>query len=302
MFMAKCFVSVLVALVLSLVVAQESYYCANVGVMVGGSVPATTQGYFSMKVGQGYAKYAFDVDLSTNDLCDFNTYPTVSYHIHTFSLTNPTANPVNSCANTEGHYDPTLACSSKSQEAAGSCTYLGRTSTDGYTYACTAPAAGLTEYTTPKGECELGDLSGKLGKVTVSAEGTVASTQVYTDFEPVYNYNFNQATTAITSGWASIVFHCGDATGTRIACGDFELTAATEDSACDFSGDAWVNNESCPSSDDDDDGETLTKPEFAGLLAVLAVGWAVAIALCAWTFLCAGRGSGESAPMMGSRA
>lgn len=295
---------VLLAAFLKLGFAQENYYCANVGVTVGGSVPSTTQGYFSMKIGEGYAKYSFQVDLSAidTDTCDFTSFPTVAYHIHTYSITNPSATPVNGCGNTAGHYDPTLACSDKSQANGGYCTSLSRTSAAGYVYTCSAPAGGLTEYTTPTGGCEIGDLSGKLGKVAVTSGMAIASTQVYTDFQPAFTYNYNTATKNVTTGWASIVFHCGNSAGTRIACGDFQLTALADATniACDFSGAAWVNNESCPanpdSNGDDDDGTSLPTSAFAGIIAVLVIGWVAALSLGAWILLC----GGAKAPMTNS--
>lgn len=274
--------------------ASESYYCASVNVAVGGTVSTESDGFFAMKIGDGYAKYNFNVDLSGTDVCDFTTYPMVSYHIHTYTVNNSAVDPVNSCANTQGHFDPSLACSEKSQAHAGSCTTLGRINADAYVYTCTA-AAGTVAYTNTGANCEAGDLSGKLGKVAPSTTTHVAaSTQVYTDYMPPYNANYRTDST-LTTGWASIVFHCGDSAGTRIACGNFQVVpnGYSEDSLCSFDGDAWVNNESC---NDDDDGIALQTGEFAIVITVLVVGWVIAMLLCAMRFFWSKpNGSGDTA-------
>ena len=258
--------------------SEENYYCANIGVTVGGSVPNTNEGYFAMKIGDGYAKYSFSVDLSGTDACDFNTYPTVSYHIHTYSITNPSANPQTACGNAAGHYDPNLACGEKSQSHSTLCNDIQRTSADGYTYSCST--TGATSYADPTGGCEVGDLSGKFGKLTLT-NGVASSTQVYTDYLPAYAYNYNNPTVNITSGWASIVFHCGDSAGTRIACGDFALTTTTTSTTtnanCDFTSTAWVNNEQC---EETDDGVNVSQSEYNTVIAFLVLGWAIAVINC----------------------
>jgi hypothetical protein len=167
-------------------------------------------------------------------------------------------------------------------------------------------------YANPTAQCEVGDLSGKLGKVAITADGIVASSQVYTDFEPPFTYNFNNPTMNITAGWASIVFHCGDAGGTRIGCGTFNLLASSTDSTtCDFSGDTWVNNESCPTTDDagtngsggddDDNDVSVSKPAYGVLIAFLVLGWVAAIGLGLWFCVFGGaKGTGDKAAMMNS--
>lgn len=271
--------------------AQEYFYCAPVNVATGEGVSTSTQGYFSMKIGEGYSKYAFSVDLSAVDNCDFSLYPNVAYHIHTNTF-------ANSCTETNGHYDPSLACSEKSQEHATSCTQLSRTSASGYVYTCSA-TAGTVTYSTPTGGCEVGDLSGKLGKIALPANKVAASSQVYTDYVPPYNYNYNQATASVTSGWASIVFHCGDTAGTRIACGNFALTtqSATSTVCEDFDSDAWVQNESC---DNDDENVDLSEAGFDALLAVLVVGWVIVAVLFVYACFCRGPRSDDAKPMMSS--
>jgi hypothetical protein len=297
MVVVELLLSVLLGVSFSVGFADESYYCANVGVQLAGTVPTTSQGTFSLKVGEGYAKYNFKVDLSTSDTCDFTLYPMVGYHIHTFSYADPTSNPGTSCGYTGGHYDPGLACSAKSESANEYCTMLGRTSGDDYHYNCSTTADGRTQYMNPSGTCELGDLSGKFG-VTKTSNGKVAASQVYTDYDPLYNVNFMKGTQNVTSGWTSIVFHCGDPAGTRIACGDFQLTDA-DDETCDFTSSEWSTVEACSNSDDN---KKLSNTEFIVVMIVLSVGWALAIALCIYAAV--GRSDPErhglNSPMMRS--
>lgn len=137
---------------LFLVHGQETYYCADVNVATAaGGISTSSNGHFSMKIGEGYSKYDFSVDLSDvpTSVCDFSVYPAVSYHIHTDTV-------ATSCGNANGHYDPNLACSEKSQAHATYCNQLNRTSADGYVYTCTA-TAGTVTYATPTGSCEVGD-------------------------------------------------------------------------------------------------------------------------------------------------
>lgn len=269
------------------VTGQEYYYCADVNVATAaGGISTSSNGYFSMKIGEGYSKYGFSVDLSDvpTSVCDFSVYPAVAYHIHTNAV-------ATTCTDASGHYDPNLACSEKSQAHGTSCTQLARTSADGYVYTCTA-TAGTVTYSTPTGGCEVGDLSGKLGKVTLPTTKVAASSQIYTDYVPPYNYNYGQATEGITSGWASIVFHCGDAAGTRIACGNFELTEGST-AACSFDADAWVQNESC----DSDDDMNISESGFDALLAFFVIGWVLVAVLLVWGCFCTGK-SAEQTPMV----
>jgi hypothetical protein len=88
--------------------SNENYYCASIGVAQAGSVSTTSAGSFAMKIGDGYSKYYFSVDLSGVDNCDFSLYPTVSYHIHTYSVTDANAATTLSCSNTQVRTVPTL--------------------------------------------------------------------------------------------------------------------------------------------------------------------------------------------------
>ena len=200
-------------------------YCAPVSVETAAGLDNAVSGYFSARIVNGLAKYAFSVDLSKVTNCDFTAFPQVLYHIHTNSVYDATKTPTMSCTNAGFHYDPDLACSPDSAASSTYCPALNRTLAQGYTYNCSA-AAEVPFYDTPTGRCEVGDLSGNLGLVPVSATMNVRPTVPLFDAQPPYVYNFNRSTADISAGWRSIVFHCGDATHTRIACGDFQMNSS----------------------------------------------------------------------------
>lgn len=202
-----------------------NYFCADIQTAADGTLSNKTRGHFSLSVNKGRSKYLFEVNLSDVTNCDFNLYPTVAYHIHTFSVQNPEKIPIRSCSNTGEHYDPNLACGEKSESHTTRCTHLNRTAAAGFDYRCITNS-NLEEYVKPTGVCEVGDLSGKFGRIKVGADQIAKSNKVYKDLLPPYVYNFRNPTANITEGWASVVFHCGDPPGTRIACGDFYKTRA----------------------------------------------------------------------------
>ena len=115
---------------------------------------------------------------------------------------------------------------------------------------------------------------------------------------PPYNANY-QTDTTLTTGWASIVFHCGDTAGTRIACGNLvKVSGGSADSSpCNFDGDAWVENESCSN---DDDGINMKWGTFAVVITILVVGWAMALFLCALRFLFTAGAHGDTAKLTSS--
>jgi hypothetical protein len=139
----------------------------------------------------------------------------LNWHIHTKPI-NPSAdNPAGQCggAVTSGHSDNGFACGGASEWGATTCRYL---------YSLT-PGLGDDNFKTVYGTkchacssgsctgCEYGDLSGKLGKISVDSEDL----QTFTDthIEPIETY-----------GTMSLVLHCCTAAGCgeRIACGDIE--------------------------------------------------------------------------------
>jgi hypothetical protein len=194
--------------------------------------------------------------------------------------------PLPFCA--QGHFDPNLACSEKSQSHSDNCALLNRTAATDYTYTCTAAAGGVTTYSNPTGNCEVGDLSGKFGKITLPSNKKATASAILTDFLPPYalNYDLN---TAISTGWYSMVFHCGDQSGTRIACGDFQVTDGTTNK-CNFDSSDWVQNEDCSAENaDDDDDDYDGKISQSGLnilAAFFAIGWAAAIGLTVYIVAC----------------
>jgi len=84
------------------------------------------------------------------------------YHVHSFwnnATTTSSANSFCGPTYTGGHYDPSLACSSASEDAKGLCTALGRTADQGYEYPCNSEDFADGNMA----KCEIGDLSGKFG-------------------------------------------------------------------------------------------------------------------------------------------
>ena len=84
------------------------------------------------------------------------------YHVHSFwnnATTTSSANSFCGPTYTGGHYDPSLACSSTSEDAKGLCTALGLTADQGYEYPCNSEDFADGNMA----KCEIGDLSGKFG-------------------------------------------------------------------------------------------------------------------------------------------
>lgn len=183
------------------------------------------EGYFQMVYSRGKAEYSFDLDLSSfnfdnaglNGLESCNVENGLSWHIHTYwtSSTSTSAAGPDGCTSTSGHYDPNLACGPKSESAGTLCKDLGRTSDQGYTYSCASETYAIGAYDL----CEMGDLSGKFGKANETKRGSLhfSHTGSYTDYYPPYYLN-RISPDIITSQWTSIVFHCGDESGTRLVC------------------------------------------------------------------------------------
>ena len=209
----------LLLMVLSLVnpsLSDSSYYCAAFE-------SDDVNGYFQMQhTGQGVAYYTLGVDLLSGfnaSTCDLSGG--LQYHIHTVWKNTSTYGSVGAtyCGSsyTGSHYDPNLACSSKSQYYDSRCVSLGRTSDDSYDYACTTEIYAAGSYAL----CEVGDLSGKLGVVYETYSGSQQFNQsvAVADYQPPYEANFDASDT-VSGQWASLVVHCA-ADGSRLACGQF---------------------------------------------------------------------------------
>lgn len=117
------------------------------------------------------------------------------------------------CGDAGGHYDPYLACGSSSQNHGDLCAALSRTSDLGYTYAC-----DKTDYANGHlAICEVGDLSGKFGKLYPDENGIVKGD--ITDPVPPISANY-ESEDEVSLGWSSIVFHC-PVDNSRILCAHF---------------------------------------------------------------------------------
>ena len=200
--------------------AHGRQFCTNIYVASqNNTVSKKSVGYFWMMVDNGTAEYSYNIDLSSVINCNLTLYPSVGYHIHTSTLS---GSSMHSCANTGSHYDPNLACSESSEFHGSLCKALNRTTVNGYQYRCrTVPPRD--KYVSPTGTCEVGDLSGKFGKTAVGMRRIIRTHSNLIDVLPPYQYNFRTETPLISAGWSSVVFHCGNPSGTRIACGDFRV-------------------------------------------------------------------------------
>lgn len=183
------------------------------------------EGYLQATFTPGNVAYSYQLDLTQFDFdtaigpngvntCSLENG--LAWHIHT-NWTNPmqysAAGPAG-CTSTGGHYDPNFACSSKSQSASTDCVALNRVAPD-YVYECSPTAYSQMHYS----YCETGDLSGKFGKAMETKPGSLLfkHTDPFTDVQPVYGINYMSADD-LSNQWASVVFHCGDAAGTRLVC------------------------------------------------------------------------------------
>ena len=122
------------------------YYCGY----IDRSEAEGAHGYFMMKSGKGEMAYSMRIDMSkfsNSGECDLTQG--ISYHIHSYwynASVDSSASDYCGSDYTGGHYDPGLACSSKSEYADSLCTDLGRTSSDGYTYSCSTDNYSSKKY------------------------------------------------------------------------------------------------------------------------------------------------------------
>lgn len=182
-------------------------------------------GVVALQVSDGRAEFSFTLDL--NDFqptaaCDYTQG--LTYHVHSY-WTNQSAfssaNGFCGASYTGGHYDPNFACSTSSQNISDACVALGRVSPD-YTYGCSTTAYAAGSYAS----CELGDLSGKAGRVYPTSESNLvfSLSTPFVDYQPIYDDNYRASTTNSLM-WSSIVFHCA-ATTARLVCADFQVSSS----------------------------------------------------------------------------
>ena len=135
----------------STALASSNKYCAKFTPSEAGGA----SGYFLVDIGNSESTYSFNVDLSTfeysSGVCAASlTTGGLKYHLHANwnnATASSSAGPSYCAAGvTGGHYDPNYGCSSASQNAAGVCTSLSRTSALGYTYACNSTDFAAGDY------------------------------------------------------------------------------------------------------------------------------------------------------------
>eukprot|EP01035_Chromulina_nebulosa_P020958 gene20958-27162_t len=178
-----------------------------------------------MEIEDGHAMYSYKLNLTNFALassCSLSSSG-LKYHIHSYwtngSVTSSAGSTYCGSAYTGGHYDPNFACSSSSQEISSGCVNLGRTSSQGYTYSCNTTLYKEGDYS----NCEVGDLSGKIGIMYPQANSLLFSANTTAiDYLPAYIANYK---TSIKNAimWSSIVFHCG-ANNNRLLCASFSNT------------------------------------------------------------------------------
>lgn len=206
-------------------------YCASFDVKHSG-----VNGYFAMTIDEqtGLSYYDFKVDLTqypNPSKCNLNNK--LKYHIHSYWTNTTSTNTyvISTCGATGGHFDPYLACSQSSQYQTSPATYPGplcpllNRVAPNYTYPCSA-----TNFNGGNLQgCEVGDLSGKFGLISNTSYGIYESSSISGPvlIDPLgpaimdYGNDLPQTVTSYTNMWNSIVFHCNDATNTRLFCAQF---------------------------------------------------------------------------------
>ena len=218
------------AFLCGLLVASAAHYCAN----FQRSSTSGVDGFFYMDISLGHAMYEFSLDTSQfSTPCDLSRGMT--WHIHSYwnnYSSDSSSHTFCSSSYTGGHYDPNLACGPSSQESAGLCAKLGRISSNGYVYHCNTTNFALGKY----GSCEVGDLSGKFGRVYPAKDSNqVFAFQSSIDYLPPYVADYGIS-------WYSVVFHCFD--GSRLLCAKIDET----EGKCSDSDSTIQDNQSCSSS------------------------------------------------------
>jgi hypothetical protein len=138
---------------------------------------------------------------------------TLTYHLHA-GWPLDEAYSTDQCGLTGGHYDPFFGCgpASGQQGEDGNCEALDR---EGSNYMCPG-AYDEQEYD----KCEVGDLAGKYGGLTINKNDKVRKSVKDDPFPAMYYHYYDGDASAIDTDpfqFASIVFH--RAGGARVLCG-----------------------------------------------------------------------------------
>jgi hypothetical protein len=170
--------------------------------------------FFQMSVDGGSASYEYKLDLSGLDTtCDLSQG--LTYHFHTYWTDDAAKASTSTCGDAGGHFDPFLACGPSSQDSAGLCPMLNRTADQGYTYPCTADRYASGHHA----ECEVGDISGKFGRMMPTVAGEKLFVGVASDPNPPIQSNFFMGD-GVAKQWASLVVHCPE-DNARLVCAEF---------------------------------------------------------------------------------
>ncbi len=268
----------------SAVLAYEQF-CAN----IQPSEASGANGFVALQVASGQAMYDFSVDL-TNFATTCDLSQGLKYHVHSY-WTNATSNSAaNGFCGTAGlHYDPNLACSTKSQDLNTLCPAINRTVAHNYVYNCNSTVYNQGHYA----NCELGDISGKNGVIRANAGTKVfALPSPFTDYQPIYSANYG-VQTKNSLQWMSWVFHCA-ADNNALVCAKF---SPTDLSACQTSINSF-NVDTSSSGGGDDDGYTHDEYLTGVLVSVLVCLFAgIVIGIIFTRFFC-----GRPGTPMGARA
>lgn len=212
-------------------VSSSQYYCGQ----FTSATTAGAKGYFQIYTDSGTTTYTYELDLrSFSTSCPLSDG--LTYQVHTYwTNTTSDSSAFEFCESdyTGEHYDPGLACSSKSQYSSTNCALLNRTEEAGYSYSCSEANYNSGAYAL----CEKGDLSSKLGLAyeTHSNSSYFVSPATYftsslIDYDGPYPGNWKNDDD-VTEQWSSIVIRC-NSDGSRLLCANFvkSTTSCDEDS------------------------------------------------------------------------
>jgi len=237
--------------------AVNSRYCA----LITSQEASGATGWYNLQIdSNGQGSHSLELDLSgftsLPGTCDLSAG--LTYHIHSFwdDSTGKLSGANAECglAYTGNHYDPYLACGPNTEETTA-CTALGRTATSvpPYTYPCSSTqyAAGQYEY------CEVGDTSGKFGKLfQVNGKFSASVADPSPALIPAY-----ATASQLAHQWVSLVVHCGSS---RILCAKY-LPVSSSASCGTYSAASSSDNS------DSNDLRDLSTPAGATLWAFIVV-------------------------------
>jgi hypothetical protein len=104
------------------------------------------------------------------------------------------------------------------------------TTVDGYEYKCNRAnfQKGFYPY------CETGDTSGKFGMAKNLGDNKFSQTEALVDYDGPHVASYYVDLMPNALAWRSYVFHCGDASKTRLVCANFKRVFEGDSSPCEF--------------------------------------------------------------------